>query len=52
MPVSTDGAGSGVIVPSANRSYCMKTRFQISMIVSPWPFTNSARLSVGSSPMK
>ena len=29
-PVSTDGLGSGVSVPSAERSNCMKTRFQIS----------------------
>ena len=29
-PVSTEGLGSGVSVPSAERSYCMKTRFQIS----------------------
>ena len=29
-PVSTDGLGSGVRVPSAERSNCMKTRFQIS----------------------
>src|SRR2546430_7263067 len=28
MPVSTDGAGSGVSLPSASRSYCMKTRFR------------------------
>ena len=29
-PVSTDGLGSGTSVPSACRSNCMKTRFQIS----------------------
>ncbi len=29
-PVSTDGFGSGVSVPSAERSNCMNTRFQIS----------------------
>jgi len=31
MPVSTEGFGNFVIVPSALRSNCMKTRFQISM---------------------
>ena len=30
MPVSTEGFGSGVSLPSAERSYCMNTRFQIS----------------------
>jgi hypothetical protein len=35
MPVSTDGFGSGTSVPSAERSYCMKTRFQISTYRSP-----------------
>src|SRR5271170_4124831 len=35
MPVSTEGRGSGVMVPSAARSYCMKTRFQISTNRSP-----------------
>src|SRR3954469_21811579 len=32
IPVSMDGAGSGWRTPSASRSYCMKTRFQISRI--------------------
>lgn len=31
IPVSTDGFGSGSIVPSAWRLNCMKTMFQISM---------------------
>ena len=30
IPVSTEGAGSGVSSPSAERSNCMKTRFQTS----------------------
>ena len=30
MPVSMFCFGSGVIVPSSARSYCMKTRFQYS----------------------
>ena len=30
MPVSMQGAGRGVSRPLASRSYCMKTRFQIS----------------------
>ncbi len=30
MPVSIDGRGSGVSLPQASRSNCMKTRFQIS----------------------
>jgi hypothetical protein len=31
MPVSTLGRGSGSMLPSACRSNCMKTLFQISM---------------------
>ena len=34
-PVSIDGRGSGVRVPSGAWSYCMKTRFQNSMNRSP-----------------
>ncbi len=34
-PVSTDGFGSGVSLPSAERSNCMNTRFQISTQRSP-----------------
>ncbi len=30
MPVSMQGAGRGLSVPVASRSYCMNTRFQIS----------------------
>ncbi len=35
MPVSMDCMSSGRSVPSANCSFCMKTRFQISMKRSP-----------------
>ena len=43
-----------VFEPSPSRLNCMKTRFQISIVVSPGPLTNSARFfegSSGSSPM-
>ena len=47
MPVSMDGAGSGVSVPSAARSNCMKTWFQIS--IQPVPSaTGSSLIFLGS----
>jgi len=51
-PVSTDGFGSGVIFPDASRSYCMKTRFQISIVSSPGPLTSSGVFREKSEPRK
>ena len=51
-PVSTEGAGNGVssyLSPTFERLNCMKTRFQISIVVSPTQLTSSARLYSGSS---
>ena len=47
MPVSMEGRGSGVILPSAERSNCMKTRFQISTKRSPGSCGKLARAGLG-----
>ncbi len=42
--MSIDGLGSGVRTPFSSRSYCMKTRFQISMY-RPEPVPSSQPIS-------
>jgi hypothetical protein len=51
MPVSIDPFGSGVSVPSSERSNCMNTRFQISRLSGWSALTRSAVFAAGSSPM-